>query len=237
MAASSCLVSLQPEGARLPLFLVHPAGGHVYLFRHLAEELGGDQPLFGLRARGLEAGEALLPTVEEMAAHYLEELRAFRPRGPYLLGGSSMGGMIAYEMAQRLAAEGEEVPLLVLIDTFGPGQLPEEKPRIGSPLVAREAETAPPEERARLLALIQSNMEAMYAYEPRPYPGRLVFFRADERRELDPQNPERPWIERARGGAEIYPIPGHHVSMHYRPNVEVLAARLRRALDLARYGM
>ncbi len=235
--ASSCLVPLQPRGTRVPLFLVHPAGGHVYLFRQLAEELGEDQPLYGIRARGLEAGEALLPTVEEMAAHYLEELRAFRPRGPYLLGGSSMGGMIAYEMAQRLVAEGEEVPLLALIDTFGPGQLPAEKPRIGSPLLEREAESGaeargplaglPPEERARLLALVQSNMEAMYAYEPRPYPGRLVFFRADERRELDPRHPELPWIERARGGIEIYPVPGHHVSMHHRPHVEALAARLR----------
>jgi amino acid adenylation domain-containing protein len=230
--ASGCLVAVQPRGGRPPLFLVHPAGGHVYLFRELGEELGEDQPLYGLRALGLEPGEKPAATIEEMAERYLAEIRAFRPAGPYLLGGSSMGGMIAWEMAQRLAASGEQVPLLALFDTFGPGQLPDraedgEPPPAGGPLGSTG-----PEGRQRLLAVIRANVEAMYAYEPRPYPGKAVFFRADDRG-TDPPHPERSWIDLARGGTEIYPVPGDHVSLHARPHVAAVAARLSRCLDAA----
>jgi amino acid adenylation domain-containing protein len=238
---SGFLVAVQPLGRRPPLFLVHPAGGHVYLFRELGQELGDDQPLYGLRAPGLEPGESPAASVEKMAERYLAEIRAFRPAGPYLLGGSSMGGMIAYEMAQRLAAAGEDVALLALFDTFGPGQLPErateddlvrrevERPRSGGggPLAGVD-----PEQRRRLLAVIQANVGAMYAYEPGPYPGKLVFFRA-EARGGDPPHPERPWIELARGGTEIYPVPGNHVSLHARPHVGTVAGRLARCIDAA----
>jgi amino acid adenylation domain-containing protein len=221
---SGCLVAVQPRGGRPPLFLVHPAGGHVYLFRELSEELGEDQPLYGLRALGLQPGETPAASVEEMAERYLAEIRAFRPAGPYLLGGSSMGGMIAWEMAQRLAAAGEEVPLLALFDTFGPGQLPEQAEDGGPP------GDAEPEERQRLRAVIRANVGAMHAYEPRPYPGKVVFFRADDRGS-DPPHPERPWIELARGGTEIYPVPGDHVSLHARPHVATVALRLAHCLE------
>ncbi|MEA2564046.1 MAG: hypothetical protein QOH06_5550 [Acidobacteriota bacterium] len=234
--ASGCLVAVRPRGGLPPLFLVHPAGGHVYLFRELGEELGEDQPLYGLRALGLEPGETPAASVEEMAERYLAEIRAFRPAGPYLLGGSSMGGMIAWEMAQRLATAGEQIPLLALFDTFGPGQLPDreedgiarremERPRPGGPLADID-----PEERQRLRAVIQANVGAMYAYEPRPYTGKVVFFRADDR-SGDPPHPERPWIELARGGTEIYPVPGDHVSLHARPHVAAVAGRLARCLE------
>ncbi len=227
--ASGCLVAVQPRGGRPPLFLVHPAGGHVYLFRQLGEELGEDQPLYGLRALGLEPGETPAASIEEMAERYLAEIRAFRPAGPYLLGGSSMGGMIAWEMAQRLAASGEQVPLLVLFDTFGPGQLPDRGKDGELARSEMERGEAEPEGRQRLLAVIRANVEAMYAYEPRPYPGKAIFFRADDRG-TDPPHPERPWIELARGGTEIYPVPGDHVSLHARPHVAAVAARLARCL-------
>ena len=182
-ALPACLVPLQPSGSRRPLFLVHPAGGHVFLLRELARELGDDQPLWGLRALGTEAGEEPLPTVEAMAERYLEAVRAVQPAGPYLLGGSSMGGMVAFEMAQRLSAAGEEVELLALLDTFGPGQMPpEEAPREAGPGEA-EAPTGrsglDPDEERRLVAVLRTNMSAMRAYEPRAYPGRLVFFHAE----------------------------------------------------------
>jgi thioesterase domain-containing protein/acyl carrier protein len=121
--AFSHVVSIQEGNGATPFFCVHGAGGNVLNFRLLAQHLGSEQPFFGLQARGV-AGEAPLETVEEMASLYLEEIRAVRPDGPYLLGGYSGGGVVAYEMAQRLRAEGANVPLLVFLDTFHPSSAP-----------------------------------------------------------------------------------------------------------------
>ncbi|HEU0078666.1 MAG TPA: thioesterase domain-containing protein, partial [Longimicrobiaceae bacterium] len=75
---------------------------------------------FGVQARGLAPGETPDGSVEEMAARYVDAVRAVRPRGPYLLGGWSVGGPVAFEMARRLRAAGEEVALLALIDSWAP---------------------------------------------------------------------------------------------------------------------
>jgi amino acid adenylation domain-containing protein len=115
-AAPSSLVPLQPGGAKRPLFLVHPAGGHVFPFIHLANYLGPDQPCYGLQARGLEEGQAPHTRIEDMAACYIEAIRSVQSQGPYLLGGWSMGGEIAFEMAQQLHANGQRVALLALLD-------------------------------------------------------------------------------------------------------------------------
>jgi amino acid adenylation domain-containing protein len=114
---SSCLVPIQPSGLEPPLFLVHPAGGDVLCFAGLARHLGPDQPVYGLQSRGLAADEQPLGRLEEMAALYVREIRRVQPEGPYNLGGWSLGGLIAFEMAGQLQAAGEEVALLALLDT------------------------------------------------------------------------------------------------------------------------
>ena len=119
----SPLVPIQASGSRVPLFFVHPAGGNVLCYRDLGRHLGPDQPFFGLQAgtKGSQ-GRASVP---ERASRYLEALRRARPEGPYALGGWSVGGVIAFEMAQQLAGAGYQVPGLVLIDTLTPKGLPE----------------------------------------------------------------------------------------------------------------
>ncbi|HEV7516348.1 MAG TPA: thioesterase domain-containing protein, partial [Thermoanaerobaculia bacterium] len=124
VGGASRLVPLQPQGSRAPFFCVHPIGGTVFCYQSLARHLGADQPFYGLQARGVEAGETPLETVEEMAAEYLAALRAVQPGGPYNLGGWSFGGLVAYEMARQLAAGGETCSLLALIDKEAPGSLP-----------------------------------------------------------------------------------------------------------------
>ncbi|HEY6321688.1 MAG TPA: amino acid adenylation domain-containing protein, partial [Thermoanaerobaculia bacterium] len=120
-AVRSALVELTPaaggagsRGAR-PLFCVHPAGGNVLCYAELARALGPDQPLYGLQLPD-PAPPGSGPTVETLAARYLEELPAVAPAGPYALSGWSLGGAIAYEMARQLRAAGEAVELLALID-------------------------------------------------------------------------------------------------------------------------
>ena len=112
----SSLVPIQPGGHRRPLFLVHPAGGHVFPFIGLAQSLGPDQPCYGLQARGVEEGQEPHTRIEDMAACYIEAIQSVQSEGPYLLGGWSMGGEIAFEMAQQLHARGQSVALLALLD-------------------------------------------------------------------------------------------------------------------------
>jgi amino acid adenylation domain-containing protein len=113
----SSLVAIQPGGSRRPLFLIHPAGGHVFPYVHLARHLGSDQPTYGLQAKGLEEGSQPQSRIEDMAAYYIEALRKVQSDGPYLLGGWSMGGVVAFEMAQQFHAQGQRVALLALLDT------------------------------------------------------------------------------------------------------------------------
>jgi thioesterase domain-containing protein len=122
----SCLVPLAPgpaETAGPALFLVHPVGGNVLCYRELAQLLGGERPVYGLQSQGLGDGLAPEETVAAMAATYLTSVRRVVERGPYHLAGWSIGGVIAYEMAQQLAAAGEEVSL-VLLDSTAPGAGP-----------------------------------------------------------------------------------------------------------------
>jgi thioesterase domain-containing protein len=92
------------------------------------------------------------------------------------------------------------------------------------------------EEERRLAAVLRAGTAAMHAYRPRPWPGRLHFFRAAERRPGEPPRPEEPWVDLAGAGAEVHVVPGGHASMHRRPQVEELARRLRSALRLADPG-
>ncbi|MCB9230918.1 MAG: amino acid adenylation domain-containing protein [Bacteroidia bacterium] len=117
---SNSLVPIQEKGGQTPLFFVHPSGGNVLCYVRLAQLLGPEQPFYGLASR--EGG--LVPeTVEEMAAAYLDEIRSVQKDGPYQLGGWSLGGLIAWEMARQLEQSGQEVGLLVMVDTFSPQSL------------------------------------------------------------------------------------------------------------------
>jgi thioesterase domain-containing protein len=116
----SPLVRMQTDGDRPPFFCVHPAGGNVACYSGLARYLGFDQPFYGLRASLLEGEAGGSVRLERMAAHYLEAVRSVQPAGPYMLGGWSMGGVVAFEMAQQLRRQGEQVDVLALIDSHAP---------------------------------------------------------------------------------------------------------------------
>ena len=120
--APSPVIELQTKGHREPVYFLHGdiIGGGFYA-RDISRLLGEEQPFFVLPP--MDFANGTLPTVEEMAAHHLRDLRAHRPRGPYLLGGFCIGALVAYEMACRLSAAGEEVPFVALIDPQLPSRL------------------------------------------------------------------------------------------------------------------
>jgi len=114
------LVPIQPQGSKPPFFCVHAVGGNVLSLRDLAQHLGADQPFYALQSQGLNGKERPPARVEEMAAYYIEEMRTVQPEGPYYLGGQSSGGLIAFEMARQLQAQGKQIAILALIDTYDP---------------------------------------------------------------------------------------------------------------------
>ncbi len=116
-SSSSLLVPIQSSGSRPSFFCIHGCLGEVLNYFALARYLGQEQPFYALKARGMY-GERRPPTrYEDMAACYIEEIRAVQPEGPYFLGGSGTGGWIALEAAQQLLEQSQEVALLVLMDT------------------------------------------------------------------------------------------------------------------------
>jgi aspartate racemase len=118
--AWSSLVSIQPHGSKPPLFCIHAAGANVLIYRPMARHLGDDQPVYALQAQGLDGQQPPLRCIEEMATKYVKEIRAFQPDGPYYLLGASFGGLVAYEMAQQLLAQGQKVAFLGLLNTNCP---------------------------------------------------------------------------------------------------------------------
>lgn len=111
------LVDMGGRGDGTPFFMVAGMFGNVMNLRQLAQRLGADRRFYGIQARGLLGEDKPHASFEEAARDYIAELREVQPQGPYLLGGFSGGGLTAYEMARQLEAAGEEVAMLVMLDT------------------------------------------------------------------------------------------------------------------------
>ncbi|MBT3488025.1 MAG: AMP-binding protein, partial [Desulfobacula sp.] len=127
-ASFSPLVRIQAKGEKTPFFCVHPVGGTVFCYTELASSLGTDKPFYALQSSGMNKGEKLFTTIEDMAAYYIKALYTVCKEGPYNIGGWSMGGLIALEMAQQLQETGQATDLLVLIDSYTPAVILEKEP-------------------------------------------------------------------------------------------------------------
>ncbi len=136
------LVLIQSAGRERPFFCVHPVGGNVLCYAELARQLGPERPFYGLQSVGLAGGEPQR-TIEEMAATYLAAIAEVQPRGPYLLGGWSLGGVIAYEMAQQARRRGEAVEVVALIDSAAPDPARQRRQADGPGQPEREPEAEP----------------------------------------------------------------------------------------------
>jgi amino acid adenylation domain-containing protein len=225
--AMSLLVPLKAgEATRAPLFLVHPSGGSVFPYRELAAALPEGQPVYGLQSPALDGKTEPFREIEAMARHYLQALRAVQPHGPYHLGGHSSGGSVAYEMAQQLAAAGERVESLFLCDAFAPDRRP---PTDEAALAGRFAawrQTLPnlPTDDGPLQRIMLADVEALQAYVPRPYNGRIVYCRASETVADFPARPDEGWHALAQGEWIVHTVPGNHWTMLQGPHVAGLLA-------------
>ena len=112
------LLPLRPHGIKTPLFCVHPLAGISWCYAGLTKHLPSEYPIYGVQARGLAQPEKLPRSIEEMAADYVEHIRAVQPAGPYHLLGWSFGGLVASALATFLQQAGEEVAVLALLDAY-----------------------------------------------------------------------------------------------------------------------
>src|SRR5208283_1408591 len=247
-AARSAVIALQPLGSKPPFFLVHGLGGTVMRFRDLARHMAPDQPFFGIQAKGLDGTELCLERVEDMAEVYLQDLRSAHPEGPYYLGGYSFGGYVALEMARRLLQQGEEVRSLILLDTYvgGSQSLLERFMTLSAAqkiaYIRRRARRYRKNLRRRVefwflppavKRVRRGCGAAEHSYQLRPYPERIVLFRAGEKGLRGLEEPGDGWQKYAAGGLEIHELDGDHGNILNEPNVQSLAAELRQCLERA----
>ena len=259
------LVAIQPGGSKPPFFCVHACNGPVLFYRDLVHYLGPDQPFIGLQAVGLDGELDPLTRVEDMAAHYTEEIQIFQPEGPYFLGGLGIGGNIALEMARLLMEQGQEIALLTL---FGSGHFTTTNSSRESQVYylnrlvnqiqnkgltfsllkkalsqARKVEKkityilSNPQER-RLQRVRKATERAERSYIGKVYPGRITLFFGSEKKSIikDKEGWLQKWSELASGGLESYEVPGNITTMHQEPNIKVLAEKLRACLEEAQAG-
>jgi len=243
----SSLVPIQPKGSRPAFFCVHGVGGNVLNFRELAALMAPDHPFYGFQAQGLDGHSPCFTRIEDMATHYITEIKAVQPEGPYFVGGYSLGGIVAYEMAQQLRANDEPVGLLALLDTYA-GNLssvsstvlrllvhPSAKtllrdlPSIASETIERRIKSLMT---SRLLKnVLRMNQAAADRYVLKPYSGKITLFRASEMSLRSFEDLYSIWDGLAGEGVDVQKITGNHKGILVKPQVEELSARLKACID------
>ena len=276
---SSLLVTIQSGDSRRPLFCPHGCGCEVLIYKDLARNLGTEQPFYALRAQGVYGEKPPRSRIEDMAAHYIREIRTIQPEGPYFIGGGGDGGWVAFEMAQQLLAQGQEVPLLIIMDAFYRKQYAQRaqtnssssKPSPPKATVSRKSPIHYVRRsfhhllRGQFVRIFRDNFRVIYekycwrfayssiprrikyiqrhidymeytkrlmarasfSYSPRVYPGRIVYFLSEKRKEYFNEY----WYELADGGLDVTVVPGDHSAIWKEPNVQVMAEKLRACLD------
>jgi thioesterase domain-containing protein len=246
------LIKIHGKGSRQPIYCVHACSGEVLFLTDLARHLGPEQPFYALRAQGLDENTVPYARVEDMAAHYVREIQAVQPEGPYFLGGAGVGGMIALEMAQQLISQNKKVALLILMDTVVPRsgtgfsflrrflRRPASYVKQRGLLMPirmfllsryrRIPVSIPPKHRDWVVdSLVQ---RAYHGYNPKQYMGHILLFTSQKRSGFpsDPKARIDPWRRVAAGPFDAYVIPGEHLDMFRNPNVQLLVQQLRRQL-------
>ncbi|MFZ4681003.1 MAG: amino acid adenylation domain-containing protein [Terrimicrobiaceae bacterium] len=254
------LATIQRDGNLPPLFCVHGGDGGIIFFQNLAARLPHDRPFVAIEAPALRATDEIrVGRVEDTAREYLTLIRKRQSQGPYHLGGYSFGGAVAYEMARLLRAEGEEVSLLALFDTFNPAVPTEEftfaervsrfwSRRAGVSLPRRlqavaahglgrirhrlfgSGSVVEEESDSRSQQLNEAHFQSLSAYRPQPYPGKLTLFKAAIDDEIYKIPDDYGWSSLVTE-LEIIVVPGRHLTIFDPAHVGRFAAELRKRLS------
>ncbi len=256
----SAIVPIQREGSKPPIFCIGPLNGEVLLFRKLALELGTDQPLFGLEPFGLNHSASALLRVDRIAAHYVEQMKAFGDERPYALLGYSFGGLVAVEMTRQLSRSGGFVPPVVLIDAaylagckageqfpdrlrrygfhlkkiaFGPDRVVHLRRRLKERYMrtAYRTSSAVGVPAPNLAkSIVDRQKVAAEEYRAEPYGGRVYLFKAELENEFFNGGPELGW-KGILTDLVIQRVPGDHGTINTGNNLKILSKKLKTWLE------
>ncbi len=115
---SDYLVPMKPHGTKIPLFIVHGAGLNILNFAHVIHHFDKEQPVYGFQGIGPNGYENWFESIEAMAACYIDSIVKINPTGPYAIAGFSFGGIVAFEIARQLKAQGKTVSMIAMLDTY-----------------------------------------------------------------------------------------------------------------------
>jgi amino acid adenylation domain-containing protein len=234
------LVPLWQSGGETPLFIVHGRHGQAFVGAHFMQLLGDDQPVWAFQARGLDGLSEPHATVEDMAADYLRELRAQRPRGPYFLGGLCAGAYVAVAMARALRGAGETVLPLLLLDPPNNGRMrayeevsKEQFARRMRMRRARGVTAGPVEDPRYMNALLRTALafeHAIGSHRPLPYDGPVYVLSSRHRMDA----PDALDLRRIfTGRFKRYEVGSNHIDA-LDPRNPVFAKALMRCVGLIR---
>jgi len=239
------LVQLK-AGSAPPVFIAHGLGGSAMDFFQIVKHIRTENSIHGMQAKGIDGVEEPLDRIEDMAQYSLDAIREVQPHGPYFLIGFSLGGLVTLEMAQQLIAQGEQIGLLAMLDSYpymsylSLGQRTRLTTRLAwrwaasklswlgvSPPYRTEVESpaTPAMQRFR-----ESDRLALERYQPRFYPGKINFVRAQTVTDF-PANPAAVWSGLAQH-FEVESVPGDHLGI-MTTHFEALASVLSRHLGAA----
>jgi pimeloyl-ACP methyl ester carboxylesterase len=175
------VLPIRDHGTEFPFFFIHPAVGSSWCYMTLARHVSDGHLVYGLQARGQGNASDRADSIGEMAADYIEQVRALQEAGPYHLAGWSFGGLVAHEMGVQLQAAGEQVTDLILIDSYPLGQrTPGRLPDLADirAKILREADPiragTSHEELMNLVSLRQNNVGIALAHEPSVFSGGCI---------------------------------------------------------------
>jgi amino acid adenylation domain-containing protein len=254
-----CLVQLRAGRSEQPIFLIHPHGGTVFCYHPLAQALGDERPIYGLQALGFNEGEKPYSRIEDMAQHYIKEIRHIQGTGPYSLCGWSMGGWVAYEMARQLELENDDVGFLGILDTVLLALVPEgSEPDVSIGALAadflgmkkKDFADLNDDEALDLVAETAKNAGMLRVEASRAITRRLIAVLATSTVAMANYRPKNPirapitlfrpheslvedpglWAERTTADVEIIHVPGTHHNMVFPPSVARLAEEMQQRL-------
>jgi syringomycin synthetase protein SyrE len=211
------VIPFRGAGSRPPLFCVHGVRGGVFVYREVANLLGPEQPVYGFILVGRPL-ERIPRSVEAMAERYIEEMRIIQPEGPYRILGYSFGCLVAYEMARRLEAAGQQIGLIGLVAP--PRKLQASRP------VGRLLRRSPIPDRTEP-SIYSVCIAAARSYRPLPYAGRVVYFQE----ERGDGGGDRLWRGLAGGGLDVHPVSGGHFAIMRSENAQAFARELEGLLE------
>jgi thioesterase domain-containing protein len=246
---------MQPEGDRPPFFYVAPYLITLLSFAHLARYMERDQPFYVLQPQGMEGDHPVHDRVEDMAAHYISEMRQVQPEGPYRIGGHCAGAWVAFEMVRQLQAVGEEVTLLMVVDSEPPNVEP---PRVNLLRYAVDrmrhyrrdgrvidsiswqvrlrldrhvSRRFGSRDRRRVAQLRHAHGEAHRRYRAGIVAGDLVLVRSQDWADRPEKDWHLRWEELVTGRLVVDTVPGTHGELVENASSAALADRIRTAVD------